>query len=421
MDPKKKPKFSTFQCLRYLFRLAWQNQKIVLVIMLLEPLAQVAANALKLFMAPKILEIVSAKAPIVELGLTISLFAISLFLLNTIAQHCLEWDYCNKNALLLQVNSFLDEKCCNTSYPNMENAEFKKLYEEASPAAGNQHSAAVSFIWSNLSNLLQNIFGFVLYLFIIGNLNPILSITVIAISAISYALNQWRSNLGYNQMEEMYTYIGQMNYISQKAESVQLAKDIRIFGLQDWLRDIYRSSFAMFDSLAKKQQVVYFLVNALDVCLSFLRNGIAYWYLIAMAIKGDLSASEFLLYFTAFTGFSAWVTGLLSEFADLREECQKISYVLEFLNFPEPFRFSGGVPVPKLESYEIRLEHVTFSYPKAEKAVLEDLNLTIHPGEKLAVVGLNGAGKTTLIKLICGFYDPQEGESSAEWHRYSGI
>ncbi len=55
------------------------------------------------------------------------------------------------------------------------------------------------------------------------------------------------------------------------------------------------------------------------------------------------------------------------------------------------------------------VENVTFRYPGAEKNLFENLNLTIHPGEKLAVVGLNGAGKTTLVKLLCGFYDPTEG------------
>ena len=37
------------------------------------------------------------------------------------------------------------------------------------------------------------------------------------------------------------------------------------------------------------------------------------------------------------------------------------------------------------------------------------MNLTIRPGERLAVVGLNGAGKTTMVMLLCGFYDPTEG------------
>lgn len=59
------------------------------------------------------------------------------------------------------------------------------------------------------------------------------------------------------------------------------------------------------------------------------------------------------------------------------------------------------------QKYTIELRDVSFRY---DKEIFSHLNLTIHPGEKLAVVGLNGAGKTTLVKLICGFYDPDEGE-----------
>lgn len=52
---------------------------------------------------------------------------------------------------------------------------------------------------------------------------------------------------------------------------------------------------------------------------------------------------------------------------------------------------------------------MSFRYPGAEKDTLSHINLTLHPGEKLAVVGMNGAGKTTLIKLLCGFLDPTLG------------
>lgn len=55
------------------------------------------------------------------------------------------------------------------------------------------------------------------------------------------------------------------------------------------------------------------------------------------------------------------------------------------------------------------IEHVFFRYPNASEDTLKDINFTLHPGEKLAMVGLNGAGKTTLIRLICGFYDPTAG------------
>jgi ATP-binding cassette subfamily B protein len=57
----------------------------------------------------------------------------------------------------------------------------------------------------------------------------------------------------------------------------------------------------------------------------------------------------------------------------------------------------------------IALENVSFKYPTADENVLHDINLTIRPGEIVALVGDNGSGKTTLAKLLCRLYDPSEG------------
>lgn len=143
--------------------------------------------------------------------------------------------------------------------------------------------------------------------------------------------------------------------------------------------------------------------------LQFARNGIAYFYLMHRTLTDGLAASEFLLYFTAFTGFSSWVTGILSEFATLHKESLGLSVIQEYIHLPEQFRFEGGIPIPKADSYELKLENVSFRYPGTEKVIIHNMDLTLHPGEKIAIVGLNGAGKTTLVKLLCGFYDPDEG------------
>ena len=65
----------------------------------------------------------------------------------------------------------------------------------------------------------------------------------------------------------------------------------------------------------------------------------------------------------------------------------------------------------KMQRGKYAFRHVSFEYPDDHTPVLSDINLTIHPGEKVALVGPSGGGKTTLCSLIPRFYDPTEGES----------
>lgn len=73
------------------------------------------------------------------------------------------------------------------------------------------------------------------------------------------------------------------------------------------------------------------------------------------------------------------------------------------------FDEEGAVPLENVKG-EITFRHVSFEYPDDHTLVLSDIDLTIHPGEKVALVGPSGGGKTTLCNLIPRFYDPTEGE-----------
>ena len=72
----------------------------------------------------------------------------------------------------------------------------------------------------------------------------------------------------------------------------------------------------------------------------------------------------------------------------------------------------AGVPLPKKVEWpcDVELRNVSFTYAGADKPTLQNVNLKIRAGERIALVGLNGAGKTTMVKLICGLLYPTEGE-----------
>ena len=255
----------------------------------------------------------------------------------------------------------------------------------------------------------MNLAEFLVYLALVSGLDLLLAAAVIAATAAGFFVSRRINEWGYRHRDQEAAYQKQIQYIREKAESIHLAKDIRIFGLGAWVEDLYNSTLRLYAAFIARRERTYTAACAVDALLTLARNGLAYFYLIQLTIAQNLPASQFLLYFSAFSGFSTWVTGILQQASTLRQESLDLSSVQEYLHLPEPFRFEGGKAIPQAASYELRLEHVSFRYPGTDRLILRDIDLTIRPGEKIAVVGLNGAGKTTLIKILCGFYDPDKG------------
>lgn len=408
MKNKNKPKYNIAQNVGWLVGIAWKNRKRTLLFCVLIAVLEVLNNLAQLYIAPQILTLVENKADLSQLLATILLFTAALFLTSGIKE------YIDQNAVFANVDvrtkiiRMIVRKSIMTSFPNTLNEDFIKLRERAHMATDNNR-AATDHIWKTLSSLLKNIGGFLVYLTILSNLDVVLLLVVAATCVASFMVSRYVSNWMFTHREEEDKYYAKKIYIRTKADSIELAKDIRIFGLQNWLNDIFDSVHNVYLSFRLRCEKKKLLADAAEAVLTMARNGIAYVYLIRMALDKGLGVPEFLLYFTAVSTFTSWIMGILQECTKLHKESLDISCVREFLEYPEPFQFEEGNSVPKADSCELKMENVSFRYPGAERDIIHNLDLTVHPGENLAIVGLNGAGKTTLVKLLCGLLDPTEG------------
>ena len=408
MKNKNKPKYNAAQNVGWMVKLAWQNRKRVLLFCLVTAILEVGLNLTQLYIAPEILSRVETHAPLSELLGTIGFFTLILFLLQGLT------DYVNQNTMFPRVDirtvliGMLGRKSNMTSYPNTLDADYIKLQEKAHMACDSNREAA-EYIWHTLTQLLKNIGGFMVYLTILSHLDLLLLLVVIATCLGGFLVSRYTNNWMFTHREQEDQYYAKKRYIREKAQSVELAKDIRIFGLQNWLNDLLNDVHDVYLDFRLKVERKRLLADITEAVLTMLRNGVAYVYLINMALHEGLNVPEFLLYFTAVTTFTTWIMGILQEATKLHQQSLDLCQLREFLEYPEPFKFEDGKPVSKADAYELKLENVSFRYPGAEKDTIHGLNLTVHPGEKLAIVGLNGAGKTTLVKLLCGLFDPTEG------------
>ena len=408
MKDKTKPKYNAAQNVGWMIKIAWKVRRRVLFLCVAMAALEVANNLAQLYVAPEILSRVERHAPMGELLGTIGLFTLALFLTMGLKAYFKQIALFPRVDVRSNIVGMIGRKCNMTSFPNTLEAKFIKLREKAHQST-QSNNEATELVWETLTELMQNVGGFLVYLTILSRLNGVLLGVIVATCVAGFLLSRHSDNWEFRHRDEEESCYAKKSYIRRKAESVELAKDIRIFGLQGWLNELMDRVQNVYLDFLLRSEKVRLLSDIAEALLTMARNGIAYAYLLHMALRDSLSVPEFILYFTAVSTFTTWVMGILQAAQKLHEESLDISQVREFLDYPEPFRFEGGVAIPKADACELKLEHVSFRYPGAEEDTIHDLDLTVRPGEKLAIVGLNGAGKTTLVKLLCGLFDPTEG------------
>lgn len=409
-EKETKPAYGMYSCVCYMIKLAAKYEPLILVSGLAVTALTVMQSLANLFLAPMVLQAVEQNVPAGRLAGTIGVFIGALIVTGGISNYISGVDRYRRVTLRGIVAALLNDKAATTSYCNLSDEKFGFLEDKANFCTRN-NSSATEAVWNTLFGLLRNFAGFIIYLLLLTHVEPVLLVVLLATTIPGYYLNKYISGWGWRHREEEREIERGITCVTDEAGKIEAAKDIRIFGMRAWMNEMYQSGMRLLQAFRRREAGVYLWSNIADLVLTFLRNGIAYLYLIRMVLDGGLTASEFLLYFSTVGGFAGWVWGILSDFVNLHTQSLSLSYVLECLKYPEPYQFEEGAPVPGERDTpgEIRLEDVSFRYPGAEENTLKHINLTLRPGERLAVVGLNGAGKTTLVKLICGLLDPTEG------------
>jgi ATP-binding cassette subfamily B protein len=213
--------------------------------------------------------------------------------------------------------------------------------------------------------------------------------------------------------------------LEKQAKPLERERDYsgRIFYLSDYAKEIrlsriHESLFTRFQNSCKSIADIYtkggkklaFYAISSSVLQEVFSTFSMYVYLAyEILVNGALSFGDFGALTESTHRFSGRVRQLVDICVTFSEHSLYIEKFRDFLSYEPSIELKPGEK-PAESVQPITFRNVTFTYSGETTPSLKNINLTIHPYEKIAIVGYNGAGKSTLIKLLLRLYDVSEGE-----------
>ena len=303
-----------------------------------------------------------------------------------------------------------DWKTLDMDYGIAMSKEGKMKIEKAHSSINRNVYVNMASYYINLVEFLKSILGLISFSTVIVLLNPIvilvLLVTYLIDGIVSIRTQKWEIRA----KEERAVVNRRLGYVLDDISNSLMAKDIKIYKMKNWINANTSKYINESTQLEQRVQRKFTSRKLVEVVLIFARNGGAYLYLIWKMFHSDMTIGDFTLYFGAITGFGQWLSQIVDRIRSLSNANYRVDDYRYLAEMKDHMRREGGAAIPNVKApCELRFEDVSFQYEGSEHATLNHINLRIHKGEKLAVVGNNGAGKTTLIKLACGLLEPTSG------------
>lgn len=408
----ERKKHSILSNLRYWAKYYLKNAPSVFWISLADILLYPCFQMLALYFPKVTLGLIEGGAPPERLALVLAGYTLLFLAAKGISRAIGTFNNMTLNKERQRVVFQLFLKSLHVSYAYTESEEGRNDYRKAVEVQNRGDFSASSQFIVILRELAGTVLTFVLYSTVLSTLNLWMVFILLALAGLGYLLNL-RENRFQNSLrpEEAVTQ-KHFFYMKGAMGNVSAAKDIRIFGMRKWLQERMDGVSKAREKLEWRRAVWVWKNGFLGRILNLIRDLGAYAYLIYMACAGDMTVSDFVLYFGAITGFSGFVRDVASALAGLQQASEDTEWARGYLEMPEEDISGGSRHINELaQPIAIEFRDVSFSYVSGDNRtkVFSHLNLQIKAGEKMALVGANGAGKTTLVKLLCGFYEPEEG------------
>ena len=410
---KNKPTYSIINNIFWVFSNQFKYAKTSFFLLLLIIPLTILNKFLLIYLPKKVVADVIAGIPYSQILKSLAFIIMSIFLSDTFINATNTLNFAFFCRLRQKMQYKLTLKNVSVNYQIIESLKYREMYSRAQRALwANGMHCPLTQISQSFAELITNVIGYCFYAALICMLNPWIVVILTATSFISLYFTKIYQNYEYKNRDKRTVIDKKIWYLLNKSSDFKIAKDIRVFGLDKWLSKLYKSLCKERMNWNKKLLYKKFLSSLADLVIILFRDGFAYYILISMVLEQKTSVDNFILYFGIISSFATWIGNIIENCNEIYSSGLVVSDLRDVLSWDDGNAVDKGIinlPQKEIDG-DIKIENLYFKHENSNEFNIQDVNLHIKKGEKIAIVGENGAGKTTLIKIICGLYTPVSGE-----------
>jgi len=300
----------------------------------------------------------------------------------------------------------LIQKTARVEISDLEDSEFYDKLERARRQTTNRVT-----LLSTVLSQVQDIITVATLIMALLYFYPILIILVI-LSVIPSFINEMKfSKENYKLQSRMTPERRELDYMRMLGASDVTAKEIKLFGLADFISTSFSKVADAFYEETKKLAVRRTYFGAVFHIISDIAYYGAYVFIAIKAATLMITIGELTFLAGSFNKLRKQIEAIFSRFTQINENSLYLKDYFEFIDMEfQPNTDFELYPIPATINEGFEFVDVSFQYPNTDHTVFSNISFKLKKGEKLALVGKNGSGKTTLIKILLRFYEPTEGK-----------
>lgn len=260
--------------------------------------------------------------------------------------------------------------------------------------------------------LVLNMAMMLFYLFVMASYSPLLAligvVSVLINLIVSNVISKKRINITRVQMRDEGKLAG------TTVAGIEMIESIKASGAENG----YFKKWAGYQASVNTQQVRFEKLNQVlgmvPALVNTLTQNVILMLGVYLTIRGQFTAGMIMAFQGFLASFTAPAMTLIENGQTLQEMRTEMERVEDVMKYPTDVNYDDEEEQEDQEYSKlsgcIEMKHVTFGYSKLADPLIEDFNLTLKTGSRVAFVGGSGCGKSTIAKLISGLYRPWSGE-----------